>query len=116
MLPIFLGLFSGIIVCLYIQYFLKPSTFVEPFIVYGLVFSIIVFLFLSLKIFHYQYIKKSPLKFLTELLFIGLFGYFYSYFISHFREIKIQHKFFIILSLLFVFIHILLELCGAFKS
>ena len=115
MLPIFFGLFSGIIVCLYIQNFGKSKTFIEPFILYGIVFSIIVFLFLSLKIFHVSFIKKSSLKFLLELLFIGLFGYFYCIIIYHFRGLSFKHTYFIYLSLLFAFIHLLLELCGIFK-
>jgi len=115
MLPIFLGLFSGILVCLYIQNFGNSTKFIEPFILFGLVFSIIVFLFLSLKIFHYSFIKKSPFKFFIELLFVGLFGYFYSYIIFYFRGLFIIYINFIYLSLLFVFIHVLLELCNVFK-
>ena len=115
MLPIFFGLFSGVLVCLYIQNYGNSKTFIEPFILYGIVFSIIVFLFLSLKIFHNQFIKKYPLTFLIELLFIGLFGYFYCILIYHFRGLSFKHNHFIYLSLLFVFIHTLLELCGVFK-
>jgi hypothetical protein len=113
--PIFLGLFSGIFVCFYIQNFGNPTKFVQSFILYGLVFSIIVFLFLSLKIFYISFIKKSSLKFLIELLFIGLFTYIYCIIIFHFRGLSFKHNHFIYLALLFVFIHVLLELCGVFK-
>jgi hypothetical protein len=114
MYPIFLGLFSGILVCLYIQNFGNIKTFVEPFILYGIVFSIIVFLFLSLKIFHTAFVKKSPLKFLLEILFIGLFTYIYCILVYHFRGLSFKHTHFIYLSLLFMFIHLLLELCDVF--
>jgi hypothetical protein len=115
MLPIFFGIFSGILVCLYIQNFGNPSNFIEPFILYGIVFSIIVFLFLSSKIFHVSFIKKSPLKFLLEILFILLITYIYCIIIYHFRGLSIKHTHFIYLSLFFVFIHLLLELCAVFK-
>lgn len=116
MLPIFFGLFSGIIVCLYIQNFGKSKTFIEPFILYGIVFSIIVFLFLSLKIFHVSFIKKSSLKFLLELLFIGLFSYLFCIGFYYFRgmSIKKDNIHFIVGSIFFIIIHILIELTGLY--
>ena len=115
MLPIFIAIFSGILICLYIQNFGNPKTFIEPFILYGVVFSIIVFLFLSLKIFHVSFIKKSSFKFLLEILFILSFTYIYCILIYHFRGLYMKHTHFLYFSLLCVFIHVLLELCNLYK-
>lgn len=120
MLPIIFGLFCGIIVCIYIQYNIKNSLFIEfidSFIVYGSVFFLVVFGFLSLKIFHFQFIQKSFFRFLFEILFIGVFSYIYFILAYYLRGISIDkhHHYFIYFSLFFIVVHILLELCKAYS-
>lgn len=113
-----IGLITGLIVCLYIHNFIKTPTlinFIEPFFLFGIVFFLVVFIYLSLKIFYIGFIKKS-FKFLLELLFIGLFCYLYFAIIYYFRGKHIDMKYLIYSTLLFIFIHILLELSGTFKS
>ena len=113
------GLFIGILICLYIHNFIKKpslSNFIEPYIIFGIVMFLVVFIYLSLKNFHIQIIKKIPFYFLLELLFVGFFCYFYFFIIYYFRGIPINVLNIVYLSLLFVLIHILLELSGAYKS
>ena len=114
-----LGLFIGILICLYIHNFIKTpslSNFIEPFIIFGIVMFLVVFIYLSLKNFHIQIITKIPFHFLFELLFLGFFSYLYFYIIYYFRGINIKKIHIIYLSLLFALFHILLELSGAYKS
>jgi len=114
-----LGLFIGILICLYIHIFIQnPSlyNFIEPFIIFSFIVFLIVFSYLSLKNFHVQIIKKIPFHFLLELLFLGLFSYIYFFMIYYFRGITIKKMHIIYLSLLFIIFHILLELSGAYKS
>lgn len=109
----------GIIICLYIHNFIQfpsLSNFIEPFIIFSFIVFLIVFIYLSLKNFHFQIIKKIPFHFLLELLFLGIFSYLYFYIIYYFRGITIKKLHIIYLSLLFIVFHILLELSGAYKS
>lgn len=114
-----IGLITGIIVCIYIHTFIqKPtiSNFIEPYIIFGIVMFLVVFIYLSLQNFHVQIIKKIPFYFLLELIFIGFFSYLYFYIIYYFRGISMNMIHMFYLSFLFVFIHILLELSGTYKS
>jgi hypothetical protein len=114
-----LGLFIGIIICFYIHNFIQQpslSNFIEPFIIFTFIVFLIVFSYLSLKNFHIQIIKKIPFHFLLELLFLGLFSYIYFFMIYYFRGIHINLLHIIYFSSIFVFIHILLELSGAYNT
>ena len=114
-----IGLITGILICLYIHNFIKKpslSNFIEPYIIFGIVMFLVVFIYLSLKNFHIQIIKKIPFYFLLELLFVGFFCYFYFFIIYYFRGITIKKIHIIYLSLVFGLFHILLELSGAYKS
>jgi hypothetical protein len=116
--PIIIGIIIGIFICLYIHNFIKTpslSNFIEPYIIFGTIMCLVVFIYLSLKIFHIQIIKKIPFHFLLELLFLGLFSYIYFFMIYYFRGIRIKKMNIIYLSLLFVVFHILLELSGTYK-
>jgi hypothetical protein len=118
-IPLILGIIIGIIICLYIHNFIKtPSlfNFIEPFIIFTFVVFLIVFIYLSLNNFHIHFIKKMPFYFLLELLFIGFFSYIYFFMIYYFRGIRINILHIIYLSSIFVIIHILFELSGAYKS
>lgn len=117
--PIILGIITGILICLYIHNFIQTpslSNFIEPFIIFGIVFFLIIFIYLSLKNFHFHFIKKMPFYFLSELLFFGFFCYFYFFMIYYFRGIALKKLHIFYLSSIFVFIHILLELSGSYKS
>ena len=110
-----IGIITGLIICLYIHCFIQKSNLskiIDSYITFGCVIFLIIFIYLSLKIFHIQFIKKSLFKFLLEILFIGIFCYFYFIIIYYFRGKPIDMKYVIYLTLLFIFIHILLELCG----
>jgi hypothetical protein len=114
-----ISLIIGILICFYIHNFIQtPSlfNFIEPFIIFTFIVFLIVFIYLSLKNFHIQIIKKIPFYFLLELIFVGFFCYFYFFIIYYFRGITIKKMHIIYLSLLFIFFHILLELSGAYKS
>jgi len=114
-----IGLMLGIITCFFINSIKssKLSKFIESFILFGMVYIVIVFIYFSLKKNNFSFIKKNLLKYLIELLFIGLFSYFYFILIYYFRGISIEtdHKYFIILSLSFILIHTLFELSGVYK-
>ena len=114
-ISIITGIIIGIIICLYLQNF-KPSAFIESFIIFGIVLSLVVFSYLAFKIGHVSFIKKNKLKFLAELLFIGIFTYVYFILIYYFRRnsIKNDHHHFINFSIVFIIIHILLEVCGVY--
>lgn len=109
------GLFIGILICLYINIIKTPtlSNFIEPFIIFGIVMFLVVFIYLSLKIWYFKFIKKMPFYFLLELLFLGLFCYGYFFIIYYFRDIPMKKIY--IYVLFFIVVHILLELSGAFK-
>lgn len=114
-----IGLITGILICFYIHNFIKiPSlyNFIEPFIIFTFIVFLIVFVYLSLINFHIQIIKKIPFHFLLELLFLGLFSYIYFFMIYYFRGIPINILHMIYLSSMFVIIHVLFELSGAYKS
>jgi hypothetical protein len=109
----------GIIICLYIHHFIKTPTlsnFIEPFIVFGFILFLVIFIYLSLKKFDIVFIKKMPFYFLLELLFVGLFSYFYFIIIYYFRGIPVKKIHIVYLSLLFIFLHILLQLSGTYKT
>jgi len=119
MIASIIGIIIGIVVCICIEIFIqKPSlsNFIEPYIIFLIVFFLVVFSYLSLKNFHIQIIKKIPFHFLLELLFLGLFSYLYFIIIYYFRGIYMNTIHIFYLSIIFVFIHILLELSGAYKS
>ena len=114
-----LGILSGIIICLYIHNFIQKPTltnFIEPFIIFGFVLFLVIFIYLSLQNFYLLFIKKTPFYFLLELLFLGFFSYLYFFMIYYFRNIPVKKMNIIYLSLLFTVFHILLELSGAYKS
>ncbi len=116
--PSLLGAFIGIIICIYIHNYIKTPTlsnFIEPGFIFGFVLFFVVFIYLSLKIFDIWFIKKMPFLFLLELLFVGIFCYFYFFIIYYFRGITVNNIYIIYLSLLFVVVHILLELSGSYK-
>ena len=106
-LPIIIGLVSGISVCLFIE---NPKTFIHSFILFGTIFSLVVFGYLAMKILHTSFIKKNILKYLGESLFIALFTYIYCVIVYSFRGLPMNQPAFIGLSVLFVIIHFMLEL------
>jgi hypothetical protein len=110
---IVLGIIAGFLTCLFIK---NPSTFREAYIIFGSVYFLIVFGYIALKIRHVSFIKKNPLKFLLELLFIALFTYLYCILVYHFRGLSIKKNnfYFILLSVLFIIIHTLIELAGMY--
>ena len=111
--PIIIGILVGIITCFFIK---NPKTFIEPYIVFGSVYFVIVFSYLSLKVGHLSFIKKNPLHFLLELLFIGLFSYLFCIVFYYFRgmSIKKDNIHFIVGSIFFIIIHILIEISGLY--
>lgn len=118
-LPILLGLFSGIITCLYVEYIIKKPTlknFIEPYILFGIVYFLIVFIYLTIKVFHKSFIKKKPFEFFIELIFIGIFSYLFFIIIYYFRglPLKRDHSIIVYFSIVFVIIHLLLELSGMY--
>lgn len=119
MYPIVIGLVLGIITCFFINSMnlSKLSKFIESFILFGMVYIVVVFIYFSFKKNNFSFIKKNLLKYLIELLVIGIFSYFYFILIYYFRGISIQkdHKYFILLCLLFIIIHTLFELSGVYK-
>lgn len=106
-LPIIIGLFAGISVCLFIE---NPKTFIHSFILFGTIFSLVVFGYLAMKILHTSFIKKNILKYLGESLFIALFTYIYCVIVYYFRGLSMNQPAFVGLSILFVIIHLMLEL------
>jgi hypothetical protein len=106
-LPIIIGLVAGISVCLFIE---NPKTFIHSFILFGTIFSLLVFGYLAMKILHTSFIKKNILKFLGESLFIAIFTYMYCIIVYSFRGLPMNHFAFTGLTLLFVVIHLMLEL------
>ncbi len=113
-----IGIIIGILICLYIHHFIKNpslSNFIEPYIVFGFILFLIVFIYLSLKIFYFKFIEKMPFHFLLELLFVGLFSYFYFIIIYYFRGIRVKKLYIFYFSILFIIIHFLLELSGTYK-
>ena len=119
MIALIIGVIIGIVICIYIENFIQKPTltnFIEPYFIFGFVFFLVVFIYLSLKNFHIEIIKKMPFHFLLELLFLGLFSYLYFIIIYYFRGITIKKMHIIYISLLFILFHILLELSGSYKS
>jgi len=117
--PIFWGLFSGIITCLYVEYMIKKPTlnnFIEPYILYGMIYFLIVFIYLTIKVFHKSFIQRHLFEFIIELFFIGIFSYLFFVMIYYFRglPLKRDHSIIVYFALLFVIIHILLELSGMY--
>jgi hypothetical protein len=110
-LPIILGIIFGIIVCIFIE---NPKTFIHPFILFGTVFSLIVFGYLAMKILHVSFIKKNIFKFLIETLFIGIFTYFYCVMVYYFRGVPMNHLIFVSFTLLFMILHFLIELAHTY--
>ena len=82
----------GIIICFYVETNIQPSlsNFIEPFIIFTFIVFLVVFIYLSLKIFHVEIIKKMPFHFLLEILFLGLFSYLYFVIIYYFRGITFK--------------------------
>jgi hypothetical protein len=114
------GLFSGIFTCLYVECIIKNPTltnFIEPYILYGMIYFLIVFIYLSIKVFHKSFILRYPFEFFIELIFIGFFSYLFVIMIYYFRglPIKRDHSKIVYLTAIFVFIHVLLELSGMYK-
>jgi uncharacterized BrkB/YihY/UPF0761 family membrane protein len=111
--PIIIGILVGILTCLFIK---NPKTFVEPYIIFGSVYFVIVFSYISLKIARLSFIKKNPLHFLLELLVIGLFSYLFCIIFYYFRgmSIKKDNIHFIVGSIFFIIIHILMEISGLY--
>jgi hypothetical protein len=118
-LPILLGLFSGIITCLYVEIFIKTPTlsnFIEPYILYGMIYFLIVFIYLTIKVFHKSFILRYPFEFFIELFFIGVFSYLFFIMIYYFRglPLKRDHSKIVYFAIVFVIIHVLLELSGMY--
>ena len=117
--PILWGLFSGIITCLYVEYIIKKPTlnnFIEPYILYGMIYFLIVFIYLTIKVFHISFIRKKPFEFFIELIILGVFSYLFVIMIYYFRglPLKRDHSKIVYLTIVFVIIHILLELSGMY--
>ena len=117
--PILWGLFSGIITCLYVEYMTKNPTlnnFIEPYILYGIIYFLIVFIYLTIKVFHKSFILRYPFEFFIELIFIGIFSYLFFIMIYYFRDLPLKrdHSKIVYFAILFVIIHILLELSGMY--
>uniref|UniRef100_A0A6C0D3G8 Uncharacterized protein n=1 Tax=viral metagenome TaxID=1070528 RepID=A0A6C0D3G8_9ZZZZ len=112
-IPIIIGIIIGILTCLLIK---NPKTFVDPFIVFGFVYFFVVFIFLTIKIGHTKFIRKNPLKYFWEVLFIGLITYLYLLLVYYFRGVLIMkdHPYFILFSLLMIAVHTLVELSGLY--
>lgn len=106
-LPIIIGLVAGITVCLFIE---NPKTFIHSFMLFGTIFSLVVFGYLAMKILHTSFIKKNILKYLGESLFIALFTYIYCVIVYYFRGLPMNQPAFIGATLLFIVIHLMLEL------
>lgn len=117
MIPILVGIIFGIITIITntLTHTLT-SSFIENFIIFGSVYFLVVFFYLSLKIGYTSFIQKSPLKFFTELVFIGLFGFIYCILIYYFRGMPPNMNIVLYFSLLFIVAHILLELSHSFKN
>jgi uncharacterized BrkB/YihY/UPF0761 family membrane protein len=111
--PITIGIIVGIITCFFIK---NPKTFIEPYIVFGSIYFIIVFSYISLKVSRLSFIKKNPLHFLLELLFIGLFSYLFCIIFYYFRgmSIKKDNIHFVVGSIFFIIVHILIEISGLY--
>ena len=117
--PILWGLFSGIITCLYVEYKIKKPTlnnFIEPYILYGIIYFLIVFIYLTIKIFHTSFIERHAIEFFIELIILGVFSYLFVIMIYYFRglHLKRDHSKIVYLTIVFVIIHILLELGGMY--
>ena len=117
--PILWGLFSGILTCLYVEYMIKKPTlnnFIEPYILYGIIYFLIVFIYLTIKVFHKSFILRYPFEFFIELFFIGIFSYLFFIMIYYFRglHLKRDHSKIVYLTIVFVIIHLLLELSGMY--
>lgn len=117
--PILWGLFSGIITCLYIEYMIKTPTlnnFIEPYILYGMIYFLIVFIYLTIKVFHKSFIQRHPFEFFIESIILGVFSYLFVIMIYYFRglHLKRDHSKIVYLTIVFVIIHILLELGGMY--
>ena len=112
-LSIILGIVAGLLTIPFIK---NIPIFRESYVIFGSVYFIIVFGYISLKIGRLSFIKNNLLRFLLELLFIGLFTYFYCILIYYFRglSIKKDHVYFVIGSLLFVIVHTLIEVAGLY--
>ena len=106
-LSIIIGIIAGIILCLCIK---NPKTFIHSFILFGSVFSLIVFGYLAMNILHTSFIKKNMVKFIGESLFIAIFTYMYCLVVYSFRGLPINQSVSIGMTLLFVVIHSMLEL------
>ena len=117
--PILWGLFSGILTCLYVEYMIKTPTlnnFIEPYILYGMIYFLIVFIYLTIKVFHKSFIQRHPFEFFIELIFIGIFSYLFFIMIYYFRSLPLKrdHSKIVYFAIIFVIIHILLELSGMY--
>jgi hypothetical protein len=117
--PILWGLFSGIITCLYVEYMIKKPTlnnFIEPYILFGIVYFLVVFIYLTIKVFHKSFILKYPFEFFIELIILGVFSYLFVIMIYYFRglHLKRDHAKIVYLTIVFVIIHVLLELSGMY--
>ena len=111
---IVLGIIVGVLTIPFIKNF---STFSEAYIMFMSVYFLIVFGYIALKIWRVSFIKNNPMRFLLELLFIALFTYYYCIIVYYFRDISIKkdHFYFIMCSVLFIIIHILIELSGVYN-
>ena len=115
------GLFSGLFTCLYVEYIIKTPTltnFIEPYILYGMIYFLVVFIYLTIKVFHISFIRKKPFEFFIELFILGFFSYLFVIIIYYFRglPLKRDHSKIVYLTIVFVIMHILLELSGMYKS
>jgi len=112
-LSIIFGIIAGLLTIPFIK---NVPIFRESYIIFGSVYFLIVFGCLALKIRRVSFIKQNLLKFLLELLFIGLFTYLYCILIYYFRglSIKKDHVYFVMGSLLFIIVHTLIEVAGIY--
>jgi hypothetical protein len=116
-----IGLFSGIITCLYVENIIKTPTlsnFIEPYILFGIVYFLVVFIYLTIKVFHISFIRKKPFDFFIELIFLGIFSYLFPILIYYFRGLpmKRDHMKIVYLTIIVIFIHVLLELSGMYVN
>lgn len=111
--PIILGIIIGIITCFFIK---NPKTFIEPYLLFGMVYFIVVIIYVSLKIRYTKFITKHPWRFFTETLILGIFTYVYFYIVYHFRSLSIikDHPYFVFFTIFAIIVNTLFEIMGLY--
>jgi hypothetical protein len=112
-IPIILGIIVGLLTCIFIK---NPKTFIEPYIVFGMAYFIVVITYVSLKIGHIKFITKHPVRFFIETLILGIFTYVFFYIVYHFRGLAVakDHPYFVFFTLFAIIVNTLFELMGLY--